>query len=83
MGAFCPFLQFTVAQTPADTTIYEVAEKLPIPMLAACQPAQHPGWTEDSIRRCAETQLLSILSRNMRYPEEARQKNIEGTAIRN
>jgi TonB family protein len=78
---FALFCNLLVAQTPADTTIYEVAEKLPIPMLAACQPAQHPGWTEDSIRRCAETQLLSILSRNMRYPEEARQKNIEGTVV--
>lgn len=69
------------AQTPADTTIYEVAEKLPIPMLVNCQPAQHPDWPEDSIRRCAENQLLSILARNIRYPEEARQKNIEGTVV--
>lgn len=69
------------AQTPADTTLYEVAEKLPFPLLASCQPQQHPGWTEDSVRRCAESQLLGILSRNIRYPEEARQKNIEGTVV--
>lgn len=74
----CTFLS---AQTPADTTVYDVAEKLPIPLLASCQPQQHPGWTEDSIRRCAETQLLSILTRNIRYPEEARQNNIEGTVV--
>lgn len=78
LALFCHLL---AAQTPTDTTIYEVAEKLPIPMLSSCQPAQHPGWTEDSIRHCAETQLLSILARNMRYPEEARQKNVEGTVV--
>lgn len=69
------------AQTPVDTTIYEVAEKLPIPLLASCQPGQHPDWPEDSIRRCAETQLLGIVARNIHYPEEARQKNIEGTVV--
>ncbi|TNE69647.1 MAG: TonB family protein [Bacteroidetes bacterium] len=68
------------AQTPAetDTTIYEVTETLPLPLLKSCQPDLHPGWTEDSIRRCAELQLLSIVAKNIRYPNEARQNNIEG-----
>lgn len=68
------------AQTP-DTTIYEVADRLPLPLLASCQPSQHPGWTEDSIRRCAEAQLLSVVTRNIRYPEEARENNLEGTVV--
>jgi len=68
------------AQTP-DTTIYEVAEQMPLPLLARCQPERNPGWTEDSIRRCAEMQLLAIVAKNIRYPEEARQNNQEGTVV--
>ncbi len=68
------------AQAP-DTTIYEVAERMPMPLLARCQPDLHPGWTEDSIRRCAEAQLLSVVTKNIRYPEEARQGNMEGTVV--
>lgn len=64
-----------------DTTVYEVAETLPIPLLAKCVPSLHPEWTEDSIRRCAESQLLTLLATNIRYPEEAREKNIEGTVV--
>ena len=66
---------------PADTTIYEVAEVQPYPLLKSCQPGLHPGWTQDSIRRCAELQLLSLLARNIRYPEAARQSNTEGTVV--
>jgi len=68
------------AQVP-DTTIYEVAERMPLPLLARCQPELHPGWTEDSIRRCADAQLLSVVTKNIRYPEEARQGNMEGTVV--
>lgn len=68
-------------QTNPDTAIYEVAEQLPYPLLASCQPEQHPGWTLDSIRGCAEPQLLALLAKNIRYPEEARQQNIEGTVV--
>ncbi len=64
-----------------DTTIYEIAEKMPLPLLASCQPERHLGWTEDSIRRCAQNQLLSVLANNIRYPEAARQDNIEGTVV--
>ncbi|MBK8967468.1 MAG: energy transducer TonB [Saprospiraceae bacterium] len=69
-----------IAQS-ADTTIYEVAERLPLPLLMSCQPERHPGWTEDSVRRCAEAQLLTIVAKNIRYPEEARQNNLEGTVV--
>ena len=76
----CFFLATGLAQT-TDTTIYEIAERLPLPLLTSCQPERHPGWTEDSIRRCADVQLLGIVAKNIRYPEEARQNNIEGTVV--
>lgn len=63
----------------ADTTIYDVAEQMPYPLLKRCHPDLHPGWTQDSVRRCAEIQLLVLLSQNIRYPEEARKNNTEGT----
>lgn len=76
------FSGFLAAQTaPSDTTIYDVAERMPYPLLKSCNPAQHPGWTDDSIRRCAEIQLLTLLSQNIRYPEPAREKNIQGTVV--
>lgn len=71
----------TGAQTPADTTIYEVAEIMPYPLLKKCKPELHPGWTQDSIRHCAESQLLALLAQNMRYPEDARTKNISGVVV--
>lgn len=75
-------IKTSVAQNiQQDTTVYEVAETLPLPLLARCQPELHPGWPEDSLRHCAETQLLSILAANIRYPIEAREKNIEGTVV--
>lgn len=70
------------AQTAAsDTTIYEVSERMPFPLMKSCNQAQHPGWTEDSTRRCAETQLMRLLSQNIRYPEAARTNNTEGTVV--
>ncbi len=70
------------AQTAvSDTTVYDVAEQMPYPLLKSCNPAQHPGWTNDSIRRCAEIQLLTLLSQNIRYPEPARVKNVQGTVV--
>ncbi len=68
-----------MAQT--DTTIYEAVERLPMPLIGGCLSEQHPDWPDDSLRRCAERSLLTILSRNIRYPEEARQANIEGTVV--
>jgi hypothetical protein len=72
---------FLWAQTDADTTVYDVAESMPYPLLKACAPALHPGWNADSIRRCGEAQLLGILANNIRYPETARQKNTQGTVV--
>ncbi len=78
-GAFWSAILF--GQGVQDTTIYEVAEQLPYPLMTSCQPSRHPGWPEDSIRHCAESQLLTLLAKNIRYPEEARQQNIEGTVV--
>lgn len=78
---FCCGNALLAQSGPVDTTIYEVAESLPLPLLARCQPAQHPNWPEDSIRQCAESQLLGIIAKNIQYPEEARQQNIEGTVV--
>ena len=70
------------AQTAvSDTAVYDVAEQMPYPLLKSCNPAQHPGWTNDSIRRCAEIQLLTLLSQNIRYPEPARVNNVQGTVV--
>ncbi len=65
----------------SDTTLYEAVERLPMPLVPGCLPEQHPDWSEDSLRRCAEQGLMVLLRRNMRYPEEARQAGIEGTVV--
>lgn len=78
------FQWIALAQTPAvDTTIHELSDlqQLSYPLMKNCQPERHPGWTTDSIRRCAETQLMILLARNIRYPEAARQNNTEGTVV--
>ncbi len=82
-SALClTFQLLALAQTsPADTTIREVVDTPPYPLLKSCQPSGHAGWTTDSVRRCAESQLLILLSRNIRYPEAARQKNTAGTVV--
>lgn len=64
-----------------DTTIYDVAETLPYPLFNKCRKDENKNWTDDSLRRCNENHLLSILAQNIRYPEAARQKNIEGTVV--
>jgi len=69
------------AQTPADTTIYDVADNTPYPLIPACAAERHQGWTADSVRRCSELKLFSLLSANIRYPDEAREKNIQGTTV--
>jgi TonB family protein len=76
------FANLLSAQTEAaDTTVYDVVEQMPYPFMRSCNPALHPTWTEDSIRRCAEIQLLAMLSQNIRYPEAAREKETQGTVV--
>lgn len=64
-----------------DTTIYEITDVPAYPLMASCDPARHTSWPIDSIRRCAEGQLLSILSNNIRYPADATDANIQGTVV--
>lgn len=61
--------------------MYSVADAMPYPLLNSCAPENHPGWTTDSIRRCAESLFFTLLARNIRYPEEARINNIQGTVV--
>ncbi len=77
----CSIASFAQNENIQDTTIYDVAETLPYPLLKSCLPAAHPGWNLDSLRRCGEMQLLGLLSSNIRYPEEARTQNIQGTVV--
>lgn len=73
--------QTPTAAPAADTTVHEFAEVMPYPLLKACEIDRHEGWTLDSVRRCADRTLLSLLARNIQYPEAARQKNLEGTVV--
>ncbi|MCC7246442.1 MAG: TonB family protein [Saprospiraceae bacterium] len=71
-----------VAQTGAtDTLLYEVVEEMPYPQMRACQPELHPEWPADSLRKCAESALLSLLAKNIQYPQEARENNIQGSVV--
>ena len=81
---FCSLISYLlVAQAVSDTTIYYVADAAPYALLKNCMSERHPEWNGnvDSIRRCAESQLFSILAANIRYPEEARTGNIQGSVV--
>jgi TonB family protein len=82
VGCLCAFADRLLAQTPStDTTIYNIADQAPYALFKSCLPAAHPGWNVDSMRRCAERQLLGLVAQNIRYPEAARQKNVEGVVV--
>jgi TonB family protein len=76
-----PLVAQQTPATPTDSTIYDFAEQMPIPMLASCVNNHSADWTLDSVRRCADLTLLSLIASNIRYPEEARDKNIQGTVV--
>lgn len=64
-------------ETPEqDTTIYVVADKMP--RFPGCEKSD---TTEAVIYECAQSNLLSFIYGNVRYPYEAREQNIEGTAV--
>lgn len=54
---------------------------MPMAMLASCTPSEHPGWNADSVRRCSEQQLMLLLAQNIRYPQAAREKNVQGMVV--
>lgn len=64
-----------------DTTVYDFVEEMPVAMLSRCIKNAPANWTIDSIRLCGQYGLLSLVSGNIRYPEEARQKEIQGTVV--
>ncbi|MBL7827563.1 MAG: energy transducer TonB [Saprospiraceae bacterium] len=74
---------FAQTQPSPDTTILMVADQLPYPLFKTCFPANRPDWKVDSVRRCGELQLLNLLSSNIQYPAEAREKNVQGTVVIN
>lgn len=65
-----------IGQTTGDTAVYQVVE----------DPARFPGCeavdsTVEFKRQCASQQLLAFVYQNVRYPQEALEKNIEGSVV--
>lgn len=61
-----------------DTTIYKVAEEAP--RFPVCEKLD----TTVAVKaQCAQQQLMAFMSRNIYYPEQARQDNIEGQVVLN
>lgn len=66
-----------VAQTTAaDTTIYQAVEVAP--RFPGCEQLD---TTLTAREKCSQQLLLDYIYRRILYPEEARQQNIEGTAV--
>ncbi len=64
------------AAVDADTTIYEAVEEMP--RFPACEKLD---TTIQVKNQCAQQALLSLMYKNISYPLEARQDNIEGTVV--
>ena len=63
-------------QEDVDTTIYTVVEEMP--RFPGCERLDTTIAVKDI---CAQRSLLTFMSRNLYYPEEARANNIEGTVV--
>jgi TonB family protein len=64
------------AQNTADTTIYNIAERQP------SFPGCNYDWYSDKQKdSCRFVNLTRFLSNNLRYPNEARDKNISGRVV--
>lgn len=75
-AAFIGMLPQAAGQAGADTTVYQVVD----------DPARFPGCealdtTVEFKRQCASQQLLAFVYQNVRYPQEALEKNIEGSVV--
>jgi TonB family protein len=75
------YTQTVTAPAITDTVIYDVADQQPIPLISSCLKNQPANWNMDSLKHCADAGLLTILTGNIRYPEEARQKNLQGMVV--
>jgi TonB family protein len=73
---------FVRSQTlESDTLVYDYVESAPIPMLSSCINSRPPQWNMDSVRACASYGLLALVSGNIRYPEDARINQVQGTVV--
>ncbi len=76
ISSYCNLLQAQTANT--DTTIYKVAEEQP--RFPVCEKLD----TTVAVKmQCAQQQLMLFMSRNIFYPVEARESNIEGQVVIN
>lgn len=66
------------ATADADTTIYEAIEQMPRFPVPACEGLD---TTVQAKNQCAQQALLAVMYKNLNYPLEARQNNIEGTVV--
>lgn len=73
-------IHFVSAQT-TDNTIYEAPDAPAYPLLNLCKAERHTGWNTDSVRACGEYNLMRLMAQNIRYPEEAREANLQGTVV--
>ena len=67
---------FSQDEMPADTTIYIVSDQAP--RFPGCEKLD---TTQVVIYECAQRNLLRFVYDNVRYPYDARDKNISGTVV--
>lgn len=73
-----PLLSLRAQTTNADTTIYQVAQEMP--RFPGCE---NLDTTLVAKQQCAQQALLEFVYRRIIYPQEAREANIQGTAVVN
>jgi TonB-like protein len=73
---FSLLISFLASGQTEDTTVYKVMEVTP--RFPGCEELD---TTEAAINQCAQTALLMFFNRNIAYPAEARNDDIEGTVV--
>lgn len=71
----------TILFGQTDTLIYETPDSTAYPLLTPCRAERHIDWNTDSVRSCGEHTLMRLMAQNIRYPEAAREANIQGTVV--
>jgi len=67
------------AKPPAifnDPSVYKVVEKMPY--FKGCENIESDFKT---IEKCAQTKMLEFIYKNIKYPKEARDQGVDGTAV--
>jgi TonB family protein len=59
----------------SDQEVFKVVEEMP--RFPGCEDISHM----DERKKCADMKMLSYISENLKYPESARKKGIEGTVV--